>query len=124
MNNYTSQVKSKKLVELGLDPESADMCWGLDAESGMYYNHPYPMPWKDYTAKEFYIPCWSVGALINLMPEQIEEVKDHKIDLWVSHRGVWYFDETGLQHGPTFTGELIDACYDMVVWLLRNNHLK
>lgn len=67
-NFFTSIEQSKHLIDLGLNPETADMCWGIDDDTMKYNNNPYPLPWKDYTAKEFYLPCWSLGALMDVMP--------------------------------------------------------
>lgn len=63
------------------------------------------------------------------MPISIEEVKDHKVDLILGHpKDKWcitYFDWTGLQHGPSTTGDTpLEAAYDMIVWLLENGYIK
>ena len=65
---FTSIDQSKHLLDLGLNPETADMCWGIDGDTMKYNNNPYPLPWKDYTAKDFYLPCWSLAALMDVMP--------------------------------------------------------
>ena len=123
--NYTSIEQSKKLLELGLSSESADMQWFLEESYGIVQIKEDLEDWGgDCT-----IPCWSVGALIELMPKQMQEVKDHPIELIIGKPkekwSIMYFDWTGLQHGHEATAEiLIDACYKMVMWLLENGYIK
>ena len=50
-----------------MPPESADYCWGIDDETLHYNNSPYPCAWKDYTCKEYYIPCWSLASLLGVL---------------------------------------------------------
>lgn len=76
MKSYTDLEQSKKLAEV-ISPESADYCWGLDVETLHYNNSPYPCAWKDYTCKEYYIPCWSLAALFNVMPQISEWITPH-----------------------------------------------
>lgn len=70
IKSHTDLEQSRKLAEI-LPRETADFCWGIDDETLHYNSSPYPLPWKDYTAKEYYVPCWSLAALINLLPQHI-----------------------------------------------------
>lgn len=70
-NYYTTIEQSKKLFNAGLDPNTADMCWGIDDETLQYNCTPYPLPWRGYTAKQFYMPCWSIGALLEIVPQSL-----------------------------------------------------
>ena len=72
MKSYTDIEQSKKLAEI-LPAESADMCWGRDDDTIEYDDKPYLNPYKDYTAKEYYIPCWSLAALLDLLPKHIKQ---------------------------------------------------
>jgi hypothetical protein len=72
-NNYTTPEQSKRLLELGVPADSADM----------YYQNALPEPkvipvgrmYQEYTDSIegvmrhiwFYTPCWSVGRLIEIM---------------------------------------------------------
>jgi len=67
IKSFTDLQQSKKLAEI-LPLESADYCWGLDAETLHYNSSPYPCAWKDYSCKEYYIPCWSLAALLSVLP--------------------------------------------------------
>ena len=59
-NNYTTIEQSKRLLELGVPADSADM----------YYTRTNPIP-KVYiegtTRHAYHTPCWSVGRLIEIM---------------------------------------------------------
>lgn len=61
---YTTVKQSKDLLALGLPAESADMCYRINDDTKKYMNTPTAIPWRKYTANRFYLPCWSVGALI------------------------------------------------------------
>lgn len=67
IKSFTDLSQSKTLSKF-LPIESADYCWGIDAETLHYNNSPYPCAWKDYTCKEYYIPCWSLTALLSVLP--------------------------------------------------------
>lgn len=130
---YTSIEESKKLLELGLSAESADMYYFehepfIDTVTGHYDVE------RMNTHKEagFEIhPCWSLGALLEVIPRKIYGPipKDHPVEFQMNKLPndryiVHYFDDTGLQHGKAFTGSLIGAAYNMVVWLLENGYVK
>lgn len=83
----TSIEQSKKLLSLGLDPSTADMYYSwvgtaytLHAES---YNEL--IAWRKYYAKTHkhpscrtsIIPCWSFGALLELMPDIIKVEEEY-----------------------------------------------
>ena len=60
----TSVEQSKRLIELGLDPDTADMCYGaVFGKKVEYWNIP-----KAYKAdrESGDMPCWSLSALIGL----------------------------------------------------------
>lgn len=64
-NNFTTPEQSKRLLELGVPADSADM----------YYKHtmlaPYTLSdgvlFSVYSKVEDIIPCWSVGRLIKIL---------------------------------------------------------
>jgi len=69
MKAFTDINQSKKLAEI-LPINSADMCWGIDDDIMRYSDKPYLNPYKNYTAKEYYIPCWSFTALLDFLAQQ------------------------------------------------------
>ena len=63
MKNYTSLEQSKRLIAAGLDPNTADMHhW--ESEGKIY---TYDGKCSDPNG----IPCWSVGALIDVLPTAV-----------------------------------------------------
>ena len=72
--NYTTTEQSKKLVELGLNPDTADMaivkdntyCNALSAFNGVTLCQNY----NEIKDKANYIPCWSLGALLNYIKDK------------------------------------------------------
>lgn len=134
--NYTSIEQSKKLLELGLSPKSADMeykCVGFT----MHTNRPTDefkyklMPKEvDIPHKAKYdIPCWSVGALLELMPlprleKDVFPISEQKnFEEKFGWECITYGDNA-MSLCEQWSSTKIDVCYKMVVWLLENNYIK
>jgi len=64
VKNCTSIEQSKKLMELGIDITTADMCWCNE-------NDVITIPYIDSAIT--YCPAWSLSALMNII--EIEKVK-------------------------------------------------
>ena len=123
VKSYTGLEQSKKLAEI-LPPESADYCWGIDDETLQYNSSPYPCAWKDYTCKEYYIPCWSLAALISVLPLEIDTHKQtdgHKtyyyVELYMKRMGKEIYLSTERHEN------LVDACVAMIEKLHKLNLL-
>lgn len=129
----TSLEQSKKLIELGIDVNTADM----------YY--------EDDTSVEFghgwhpqHIPCWSLAVLMNMLPSEFTEKGEYSettykidirkyaltgdVDLYQIAYGNyhWYEDGSHTWSDMINTGEkedLIDAAFQMVVWLKENGKI-
>ena len=72
--NYTTVEQSKKLLELGLNPETADMWWTpLNWQLTEYYVE---VKQDGIGTPKNPIPCWSLGALMELMPKIKEDEDD------------------------------------------------
>ena len=71
MKHYTTIEQSKKLVELGLNPDTADMHYSkIIKDTNVTY-----IPELLLDDNDCDIPCWSLGALINIMPSIIYKGK-------------------------------------------------
>lgn len=128
--NYTSIEQSKKLLELGLDSESADMIYMMGVSDIPYCKH------RNDPEGINNIPCWSVGALMDVMPESItySDFKPFPLGLFkgdkekhskYGHYWIQYFNpEHGGAHVQTNGYTPIEAAYNMIVWLLENNYIK
>ena len=105
----TSIDQSQKLIELGVDINTADMYWRLTNQ-----NHP-PVIGK-YCAEYggMQLPAWSMTALLGMLAEQSFIIKtienEFNIDIPIRHCKIWF---------PS----LFDAAFEMVVWLKENDKL-
>lgn len=86
-NNYTTPEQSKRLLELGMPADSADLFY----DSYWLKVDKYDVPLVIYKTNKFtdydqqeYIPCWSVGRLIEIF----EICTSIKFERW-SHNGVF-----------------------------------
>lgn len=127
MQHYTTIEQSKKLVELGLNPNTADMCYIQHFDES--YNEVTFIeedPVLAYTIDTIDLPCWSLGALINLIPSIIYKGKDtfslemHKDALYLG----CYENHRHLNEIWITKKNLIDAAFEMIVWLLENGHIN
>lgn len=134
---WTTIDEAKRLVEAGLDPNTADMYYEpfndenwvfAYSECSSYKNYSeYKQKWPDIDI----IPCWSAGELISLMPKSID-----KYNLCITfEKGcpmVYYIDVNGslLKLGDTYPyyrtdGYIVcDSIVEMCVWLLENGYIE
>ena len=127
MKSYTNIEESKKLAEI-LQPESADMCWGISDETLKWKTFPYLMPWRDYTAKEHYLPCWSLAALLDQLEDVICDEDGYEYKLEIIKEGVqYYLIYEGMLDAACYEtslfDDLIDACVEMIVILKKKDLL-
>lgn len=116
----TTIEQSKKLEELGIDVESADMHYWFDAN----YNEFFIEPSKASDNMEK-MPAWSLGALIKLLPDTIILDNGDVCGLSVLNIGVYYrgFVDRNIVQG--FENEnIFDNCVNMIEWAVRNEHIK
>ena len=134
--NYTTIEQSKKLVELGLNPESADMHYP-DYYFDGNTKGPCNTPYKEVIEDLFHVyinpktkrllPCWSLGALMELMPK-IKEDEDDGGCYPTLCKGYntdkWHCVYRSTLHITDWYKSSIDAAFEMVVWLLENGYIK
>lgn len=115
---WTSIEQSKKLIEAGLNLNTADMFYLYDWNNHKHKNMPDTLiicNWEDPYNKS--IPCWSLGALIELMPEKT---------LYMQMDNYWTvtFDRDE-EHIDQFSDKtLIGALCEAIEWLVENNYIK
>ena len=63
----TSIEQSKRLMELGIDVNTADMMWEYDTDKETYWNKPTIIPIDSYIFIND-IPSWSLSALLCILP--------------------------------------------------------
>lgn len=119
MKSFTDKEQSKKLVEI-LPIESADMFYTL-IDQGLYLEVKQGIePSKDD------IPCWSLAALLDIIPKRIKDYNILRIDIGEKDFAIWY-DEIGYGVNndlPDITMEsAVDACVTMIEKLHEQNIL-
>ena len=139
--NYTSIEQSKKLIEAGLPIETADMHY-------INNKHPGCVPYQEMkkTNNEWLqgteiTPCWSIDALLDIMPKTIPhkdfsvlETRKQWVYGWILTPSTLYYGcKVICEHTECYidslvefhyTDSIIEALYNMVVWLLENNYIK
>ena len=122
MKAYTDIEQSKKLAEI-LSTESADMSW---VSNGLGKPFARTIPIKG--DPEELCACWSLSALLNVLPKKYYPIKDHETNLILGKpKDKWcvlYWDTTGMQDGEETLGDNpVDVCYEMVLKLHELNLL-
>jgi len=140
MKSYTDIEQSKKLAEI-LPLDSADMYYkyvlpksdmisyvpeiGNPVDSLKWYNEGYTFRGKrePITLNEYCVPCWSLAALLGVLPKICYPVKqDYPTYLTLGKpKDKWcalYWDATGMQDGEqTLADNPVDACVEMIIKL-------
>ena len=122
--NYTTIEQSKKLLELGLSPETADMLWEQH-----FFEIPY-VTVKPYTTKgrsigSHILPCWSLEALLELLRSYND---CNSLSIFSNRSQKWqitisYYDVIWKDH-EEININLLEASYNTVIWLLENGYIK
>ncbi len=118
MNKICTTIEqSQKLIELGIDVNTADMCYRIVA-----YNpddiHVY-QPYCFAGTLESDIPAWSLSALLDLMPN----VKGHYPELCRGKQTGQYYMWIENTFDTQMFDNPIDAAIEMIVWLKENNKI-
>ena len=108
MENYTNLKQSKKLAEI-LPLESADMCY-INGDVGKISIGE----WENNVHDEDDIPCWSLAALLNVIPSGKALIHD-KGNL--GYKCICNNMDTYFHDNP------LDACYEMIIKLHELNLL-
>ena len=127
----TSIEQSKKLIELGLDVNTADMFW--DLLDGDEPDEKIPnCCWDrfDITINEF-VPAWSLSALLELNPFQIIENNNRFAFYQVkglnkqgeTYRFGYKTNNNSFLFETSWHNDVIDATFEMICWLKENNKI-
>ena len=104
--NYTTIEQSKKLLELGLNPETADMHFiKLIRDTDTVY---IPELLYDEPLSEIDYPCWSLAALLDILPNYQLQTQDDGIGIACSCKG---------NFNIVTANNPINACYEMILKL-------
>lgn len=122
----TTIEQSKHLLELGLDPKTADMYYLPQVMNEGETLWPID---EGYDLDDADQPAWSLSALLEVMPSFID-YKGQKLRLTIEKAGIWNVFYLGTKHRINeiwFNGEYgnpVEPAYKMVCWLLENNLIK
>ena len=120
--NYTSIEQSKKLLELGLSPESADMRWTpCQDEYKKWFVAENKRIVLNYDKKHC-VPCWSIGALLKLIPKHPK----FNTALRIVDREtiIWAFECHAISEYEFSGSSDLECLYNAIVWMLENNYIN
>lgn len=121
MKSYTDLEQSKKLAEI-LPLESADMFYrdnGIDVK----------LMWEHLPTVQVTTPCWSLTALLELMPKLYEFENDPEdggcqpnlCKGWDNNQ--WHIVYRSSIYITEWYDEPIDAAFEMICWLKENGKI-
>lgn len=114
MKSFTDLKQSKKLAEI-LPFESADMGWYYSRDPNAARNQM----WLGTKAENADIPCWSLAALLGVLPSVIKR-NDKRMFLTLEKAGaynLYYKSNDRLDELLETDFEPVDACYEMILKL-------
>lgn len=121
IQSYTSLEQSQKLAEF-LPLESADMYYHKDRNNDFVQYPHFVEEYQSMTDRKIVfgdnvIPCWSLAALLDVLPKII----NHETLFVEALASLWHVGYRGIYTVRSFN--LVDACYEMVVELHEQNLL-
>lgn len=127
--------QSRKLLELGLKPGTADMYLekSKTPEYGEYHLHTIcegidPEHWFSVRMNRDITPAWSLDRLLELIPKSIKQRHRPNADFDMHSDGQYWFisyEELGydVKH-QEMRHKSFDVVICMIEWLIHNNHLN
>jgi len=118
----TSIEQSKKLIELGVDRKTSDMCYPKDA-----FSPHYEEPRCVRSLAGLALSAWSLDALLKLMPKSIDDGQVYTFSLLPTWDKTWCAvygtDDYDVAHSVE-EKEPLNAVYKMLLWVIKNGYLK
>ena len=120
IKNYTSLEQSKQLAEI-LPIETADAIYPWRELIKDYDSVYVPEDMPDIGEED--IPCWSLAALLDVLPYSIYDNTDEYSQLEFTKKSVAYHDiNDGIKIG-SLKNNLVDACVETITKLKELNML-
>ena len=111
--------QSRRIVELGLKPETADMVW-ISMSGGHYI---YAAPWSNHKRPQD-IPAWSLHRLIEMMPDIIKDhIEEMLYHLSIDGNSVFY-ENRSFDLCQFFGDNLYKAIIDCIEWLIKEGYFN
>ena len=122
----TSIEQSKKLIELGIDMNTADMFW--DTAEPDKRRKPLVGPVSDYYDMENWaVPAWSLSALLDLIPKihgERPRLDTGRIQTEKYYVEYPYHESTKNDwYSTKLCDSAVDACYEMICLLKEYNKI-
>lgn len=129
---WTTLEEAKQLVEAGLPVETADMSYTYDFDDLRYVIETTPAKnwvvpkYAESTKIKQVLPCWSLGALINLLPLSFQSKEGFNyeyylhFDILLDKIKPTYYIKQGHPMVAEKCETIIEACVEMIIWLLNN----
>jgi hypothetical protein len=116
--NYTTIEQSKRLIKLGLSPDTADMFYSRrptgKSEYSVFPDFKHEGKLEVFTKVD--LPCWSLDAMLNIIPNyHLQTQVNGKIGILFGCK-----NELKIIEADT----VINTVFQMVVWLLENGYIK
>lgn len=123
---YTTKEQSKRLLELGLRPETADMYYFWLGGNDYYLKVDIDDNPLKYNMDKTYIPAWSLHRLLELLPQDIhlDDYADTRYWLVIDPMKVIYKNSHGLWIYQCDEGGLYDKLINTIEWTIKNNHFN
>lgn len=117
----TSAEQSKRLLELGLKPETADMELIYNIFSKTYE----PLPKAFPTANKCEIPAWSLHRLKCLLPTKIPYKSGYLITEIINNVNLMFITDTSEQRLISFIHEnLYESMIKCIKWLIKEDYFN
>lgn len=135
---WTTIEEAKRLVDAGLDPNTADMLFENHYGETIVTVKPWTTKGRSIGAHIF--PCWSLGALIGLMPKTIphKRNKEKGKEYWnysllittntiyygchIINDSCYYLYDYFIDF--KYDNCIVEASVNAVCWLLKNGYIK
>ncbi len=113
----TSIEQSKKLIELGIDMNTADMMWTYDFTAGVI--NGINVISGHFKPEEKDIPAWSISALFELLPEDFLLYKGDDDGCYYE----CYEYGNSKEFGSEAYSNVLDGVYEVICKLLETKRL-
>lgn len=127
MKGYTTIEQSKKLLELGFDPNTADMHWWIT-----HHSHYAGLGWSEEFRKKTGSACqpaWSLSALLDEIPQSVITDNGDEYTLQMgkdddlTYVFGYYCEYTATNVVEFVSQEAVEAAYELICWLLENKYV-
>lgn len=123
----TNKEQSKRLIDLGLNPETADMLHYKSASMKIWGVLATPYSKEVNGLEKYYLPAWSLHRLINMMPYELD---NYNYTIHLTQTGVEYSGMFDSAHGieelvsKNSSDNLYDNIIDCIEWLIKGNYFN